>query len=107
MTTLHGRLDMTDLDGAYARWPDYPLASISDAQRQHLPNANWVRTIHHGVPASLFRPSSRPGDYLVFLGRISPEKRPDLAIAIAARAGMPLKIATKVDQIVRTITCRQ
>jgi len=99
VTTLHGRLDMSDLDGAYARWPDYPLVSISDAQRQPLPDANWARTIHHGVPSDLFRPSTRPGDYLAFLGRISPEKRPDRAIAIAARAGLPLKIAAKVDRV--------
>ena len=99
VTTLHGRLDMSDLDNAYARWPSYPLVSISDAQRRHLPDANWVRTIHHGVPPDLFQPSSRPGDYLAFLGRISPEKRPDRAIAVAARAGMPLKIAAKVDRV--------
>ncbi|MGV6875803.1 glycosyltransferase family 4 protein [Pseudochelatococcus sp. B33] len=98
VTTLHGRLDMSDLGEAYARWPDYPLVSISDAQRRHLPDANWVRTIHHGVPSGLFRPSFRSGDYLAFLGRVSPEKRPDRAIAIAARAGMPLKIAAKVDR---------
>lgn len=99
VTTLHGRLDMSDLDGAYARWPSFPLVSISNAQRRHLPDASWARTIHHGVPPDLFQPSPRPGDYLAFLGRISPEKRPDRAIAIAARMGMPLKIAAKVDRV--------
>ncbi|MCZ0737956.1 glycosyltransferase family 4 protein [Phreatobacter sp. AB_2022a] len=97
VTTLHGRLDLTDLAEAYARWAEYPLVSISDAQRRFLPDANWLRTVHHGVPADLFRLSPGAGDYLAFLGRISPEKRPDRAITVAARTGMPLKIAAKID----------
>ena len=99
VTTLHGRLDIADLPEAYARWPGYPLVSISDAQRRFLPDANWLGTVYHGVPAGLFQPSLRPGRYLAFLGRISPEKRPDRAIAVAARAGMPLKIAAKIDPV--------
>lgn len=99
VTTLHGRLDIGDLAEAYARWPDYPLVSISDAQRQPLPDASWLGTVHHGVPADLFQPSLRPGGYLAFLGRISPEKRPDRAIAVAARTGMPLRIAAKIDPV--------
>ncbi len=100
VTTLHGRLDLTDLGEFYRRWPDYPLVSISNAQRVGLPLANWARTIHHGVPASLYRPRVQVQDgYLAFLGRISPEKRPDRAIALAARAGMPLKIAAKIDPV--------
>lgn len=100
VTTLHGRLDMKDLDGVYARWPAYPLVSISDDQRLPLATANWVKTIHHGV-APLSAPVVRSGEhvdpYLLFLGRISPEKRPDRAILIAKASGMPLKIAAKVD----------
>ena len=98
VTTLHGRLDLKDLDAAYARWRQYPLVSISDHQRQPLPSANWLATIPHGLPPALYQPQSAPrGDYLAFLGRISPEKRPDRAIEIARRAGWPLRIAAKVD----------
>jgi glycosyltransferase involved in cell wall biosynthesis len=102
VTTLHGRLDLEDLSEAYARWPQYPLVSISNDQRRPLPAANWVRTIQHGVPDDLLRPMAEPkGNYLGFLGRISPEKRPDRAIAIARRAGLKLKIAAKVDTVDR------
>ena len=99
LTTLHGRLDLTDLSEAYRRWPAYRLASISTHQREPLPDANWLATVHHGIDPDAFRFSGRPeGNYLAFLGRISPEKRPDRAIAIARAAGVPLRIAAKVDQ---------
>ena len=102
VTTLHGRLDLKDLPEAYARWPQYPLVSISSDQRRPLPAANWVRTIQHGLSDDLLRSMTEPkGDYLAFLGRISPEKRPDRAIAIARRAGVKLKIAAKVDAVDR------
>lgn len=98
VTTLHGRLDVNGLAEAYARWPQYPLVSISDHQRTPIPAANWAATIHHGLPSMQLRPRSRvDGGYLAFLGRISPEKRPDRAIAIAKATGVPLKIAAKVD----------
>jgi glycosyltransferase involved in cell wall biosynthesis len=97
LTTLHGRLDMKDLSEVYDRWNRYPVVSISDAQRVFLPRANWIGTVHHGMPASLYRFSPRSKGYLAFLGRISPEKGPDRAIAIAKAVGMPLKIAAKVD----------
>ena len=99
VTTLHGRLDLKDLPEAYARWRDYPLVSISDDQRAPLPEANWLATIPHGLAESIytFNPAPRQPAYLAFLGRISPEKRPDRAIAIAKRSGLPLKIAAKVD----------
>jgi glycosyltransferase involved in cell wall biosynthesis len=98
LTTLHGRLDIVDLPAAYARWPQYPLASISDHQRLALPGAHWAATVHHGVDSTDYAFSAHPGGgYLAFLGRISPEKRVDRAIAIAGEAGMPLKIAAKVD----------
>ncbi|HEY6578912.1 MAG TPA: glycosyltransferase, partial [Rhizomicrobium sp.] len=87
-----------DLAGAYARWPTYPLASISDHQRRPLANAHWVATVQHGVPMRNFRFSpAAEGQYLAFLGRISPEKGPERALAIARAAGIPLKIAAKVD----------
>lgn len=102
VTTLHGRLDLKDLPHAYARWPQYGLVSISDAQRRPLPRVNWLATIGHGVPERLYPYRAQAtGGYLAFLGRISPEKRPDLAIALARRAGMPLKIAAKVDSVDR------
>ena len=100
VTTLHGRLDMKDLDSVYARWPAYPLVSISDDQRLPLATANWIKTIHHGVaplPASFVQRGEHVDPYLLFLGRISPEKRPDRAIMIAKASGVPLKIAAKVD----------
>jgi glycosyltransferase involved in cell wall biosynthesis len=99
ITTLHGRLDIPDLVSLYARFSDTPLVSISDAQRAPVPWANWIATVHHGLPRDLYAFRERPGSYLAFLGRISPEKRPDRAIAIARSAGIPLKIAAKVDRV--------
>jgi glycosyltransferase involved in cell wall biosynthesis len=98
LTTLHGRLDLPDLAPFYAAFRDLPLASISDNQRENLGNSNWVGTVYHGLPRDLLPFSPNPHGYLAFLGRISPEKRPDRAIEIAARSGMPLKIAAKVDR---------
>jgi glycosyltransferase involved in cell wall biosynthesis len=98
LTTLHGRLDLKGLSETYRRWPKFPMVSISDHQRRPLRFANWAGTVHHGMPPSLYRFSPRAeGGYLAFLGRISPEKRPDRAIAIAKAVGLPLKIAAKVD----------
>lgn len=97
LTTLHGRLDLADLPEVYRRWPQFPLISISDSQRRPLPLANWLATVHHGLPDDLLDFSPRHRGYLAFVGRISPEKRPDRAIEIARRAGLPLKIAAKVD----------
>ena len=99
VTTLHGRLDLPDFMPVYTAFPRMPLVSISDSQRAPMPpQANWLATVHHGLGAGVcpFHPQS--GDYLAFLGRISPEKRPDRAIEIAKRAGMSLRIAAKVDK---------
>jgi len=98
LTTLHGRLDLRGLERLYAEFADLPLVSISNAQRQHLPWANWAGTVYHGLPINLHRPTYRPGQYLAFLGRVSVEKRVDRAIAIAQRLQIPLKIAAKVDR---------
>lgn len=99
LTTLHGRLDIKDLPDAYRRWPRFPLVAISRSQRSQMPDANWCGTVHHGLDLATYRFQPRPqGGYLAFLGRISPEKRPDRAIAIAIQSGLPLKIAAKVDQ---------
>jgi glycosyltransferase involved in cell wall biosynthesis len=97
ITTLHGRLDLKDLPAVYERWPEFGLVSISDDQRRPLPSASWKATVHHGMPAELYGFSPRADGYLAFLGRISPEKRPDRAIEIATKLGKPLKIAAKVD----------
>ncbi|MFK0299951.1 glycosyltransferase family 4 protein [Brevundimonas sp. NPDC090276] len=97
VTTLHGRLDLKDLPEVYERWPQFGLVSISDDQRRPLPAANWKATVHHGMPGDLYRFSPKSQGYLGFLGRISPEKRPDRAIEIATRLGKPLKMAAKVD----------
>ena len=99
LTTLHGRLDLPDLKPFYHRFGKMALVSISNDQRKPLPHANFVSTIQHGIPADLHRPSFEQGSYLAFLGRISPEKRPDRAIRIARAAGIPLKIAAKVDKV--------
>jgi glycosyltransferase involved in cell wall biosynthesis len=99
LTTLHGRQDLFELREFYTTFPDMPLVSISDAQRAPIPSATFAGTVLHGLPADLLAPSFRPaGDYLAFLGRISPEKGVDRAIEIARAAGMPLKIAAKVDR---------
>lgn len=98
LTTLHGRQDLPDHMPFYAHFPEMPLVSISNAQRAPLPRANFVATVYHGLPLDLHKPTLQAaGGYLAFLGRISPEKRPDRAIEIARAAGLPLKIAAKVD----------
>src|SRR5262245_7851206 len=100
LTTLHGRQDLPDLRAFFFGFRDMPLASISQAQREPLPHAQFVGTVHHGIPVDLHRPVYRPaGGYVAFLGRIAPEKRPDRAIRIARKLGIPLKIAAKVDKV--------
>jgi glycosyltransferase involved in cell wall biosynthesis len=98
VTTLHGRQDLPDLQALYGVFDDAPLVSISNDQRRPLPFVNWMGTVYHGLPRNLLAMGSGRGGYLAFLGRISPEKRPDRAIEIAVRAGLPLKIAAKVDK---------
>jgi glycosyltransferase involved in cell wall biosynthesis len=101
ITTLHGRLDLPDLQPFYRAFPEMALVSISQNQRQPMPPVRWVGTVHHGLPRDLypFSPIPAPEPYLAFLGRISPEKRPDRAIAIATACGMPLRIAAKIDNV--------
>jgi glycosyltransferase involved in cell wall biosynthesis len=97
LTTLHGRLDLPDLVPLYREYPEMPVVSISDSQREPLPWIHWLATVHHGLPEDLYTFEEEPGKYLAFLGRICPEKRVDRAIDIAKRVGLPLKIAAKVD----------
>jgi glycosyltransferase involved in cell wall biosynthesis len=101
VTTLHGRLDLPDLVPLYQEFPDMPVVSISNAQREPLPWASWQDTVYHGIPANLYRFRENPGNYLAFMGRISPEKRVDRAIRIAKRVRIPLKIAAKIDRVDR------
>jgi glycosyltransferase involved in cell wall biosynthesis len=99
LTTLHGRLDLPDLNDAFEPcFAEAPFISISDAQRAPLPSADWLGTVYHGIPKNLLKPNFAPGGYLAFLGRIAPEKGPETAISLARTAGTPLKIAAKVDR---------
>jgi glycosyltransferase involved in cell wall biosynthesis len=97
VTTLHGRLDLPELVPLYREFVDIPVVSISEAQRQPLPDAGWVGTVYHGLPPDLLRFHPEAGTYLAFIGRVSPEKRVDRAIAIAKACRYPLRIAAKVD----------
>ncbi len=101
ITTLHGRLDLPEHQVVFDVFNRAPVISISDAQRGPVPNAHWIETIYHGLPADLLRPDPVKPGYLAVLGRIAPEKAVDRAIHIARRAGMPLKIAAKVDPVDR------
>ena len=102
VTTLHGQ-DLPDLKPLYLGFSEMPLVSISDCQRRPISNANVIATVHHGIPTNLHKPNYSPrGGYVAFLGRISPEKRPDRAILIARALGIPLKIAVKVDKVDET-----
>jgi len=96
VTTLHGRLDLPELQALYREFRDVPVVSISDSQRRALPLARWIATVHHGLPLDKYAFHERPGDCLVFVGRISPEKRLDRAIEIAKRSGLRLLAAAKI-----------
>jgi glycosyltransferase involved in cell wall biosynthesis len=98
LTTMHGRLDLPELQTVFDTFSDAPVVSISNAQRRPLPQARWVKTIHHGLPEKLLTPMPVKPSYLAFLGRISPEKRVDRAIRIAQHCGLPLKVAAKIDR---------
>jgi glycosyltransferase involved in cell wall biosynthesis len=101
VTTLHGRLDLPEHQHLFATFASAPIVSISDAQRLPIPDAGWVRTIHHGLPERSLMPQPAKPSYFAFLGRISPEKAVDDAIRIAQRCGVPLKLAAKVDKLDR------
>jgi glycosyltransferase involved in cell wall biosynthesis len=101
VTTLHGRLDIPDLVPLYRCFPEMPVISISNAQREPLPWANWQGTVYHGLPLDRYRFHPEPGEYFAFLGRISPEKRVDRAVEIAREFGRPLRIAAKIDRVDR------
>ncbi len=98
VTTLHGRLDLPELQPIFTTFSRVPVISISDSQRRPIPQAHWVSTVHHGLPQTLLEPCGSTPSYLAFLGRVSPEKGLERAINIARMCQMPLKIAAKVDQ---------
>jgi len=101
VTTLHGRLDLPEHQPLFATFSEVPVVSISNSQRRPVPNAGWVRTVHHGLPENLLNPRAVKPSYFAFLGRIAPEKGIDRAIHIARATGVPLKIAAKVDRVDR------
>ncbi len=101
VTTLHGRLDLPEHQPMFETFSSVPVVSISNSQRRPIHQANWVGTVHHGLPRNLLTPQPGKPSYLAFLGRISPEKRVDRAVRIAQRSGLPLKVAAKVDQVDR------
>jgi glycosyltransferase involved in cell wall biosynthesis len=98
LTTLHGRLDLPLLPASLEHLGSAPFVSISDSQRAPWPSANWIGTVHHGLPKNLLKPHAHHAGYLAFLGRIAPEKGPETAIRLARAARMPLKIAAKVER---------
>jgi glycosyltransferase involved in cell wall biosynthesis len=98
VTTLHGRLDLPEHQPVFTTFSSIPVVSISNAQRRPVPQANFLRTIYHGLPEKLLTPQRVTPSYLAVLGRIAPEKGVDRAIKIAIRCGIPLKIAAKVDR---------
>lgn len=99
VTTLHGRLDLPDLNALYKEFSEIPVVSISNSQRSPLPWANWQSTVYHGLPLGLYSFQESPEDYLLFLGRVSPEKRLDRAIEIAEQTKTKLKVAAKIDKV--------
>lgn len=99
VTTVHGRLDLPELADLFRHYVDVPLVSISNSQRKPLPSARWCETVYHGVPLNLYSLHVEHGNYFVFIGRMSPEKRVDRAIDIARRCGMRLYIAAKIDKM--------
>ena len=101
ITTMHGRLDLREHQTVFNAFSSVPVVSISNAQRTPVPQARWLRTVYHGLPANLLRPRAVKPGYLAFLGRIAPEKAVDRAIRIAVRSNLPLKIAAKVDRVDR------
>jgi glycosyltransferase involved in cell wall biosynthesis len=98
ITTMHGRLDLPEHQPLFDTFASVPVVSISDSQRRPLPQAHWLRTIHHGLPEKLLTPQAVEPSYFAFLGRIAPEKGVDRAIHVARHCGVPLKIAAKVDR---------
>ena len=98
VTTLHGNLGIPELQPLYNRYRHQPVISISNSQRKPLPQANWVGNVYHGIPSNLFKPGKGKDGYLAFLGRVSPEKGLENAIAIATTAGVPIKVAAKIDK---------
>lgn len=99
LTTLHGRLDIPELKLLFDEYYEMPVVSISENQRKPLLNANWIGNVYHGIPSNFYDLNENEGEYLAFIGRISPEKRVDRAIEMAIKTGLPLRIAAKIDKV--------
>jgi glycosyltransferase involved in cell wall biosynthesis len=100
--TLHGRLDTTAIQRVLPMYPGVPLVSISDHQREAVDGlpVEWIATVPNGLDLAAYHREPRgSGDYLAFVGRITEEKRPDLAVEVARRTGWPLRVAAKVDPV--------
>ena len=98
LTTLHGRLDLPGLPAVLSRFPEAAFISISDSQRRPLPAAHWLGTVYHGLPVGQLQPSFSPKGYLAFLGRITRDKGPGVAVRLARAAGLPLRMAAKIPR---------
>ena len=98
LTTFHGRLDLPGLKATTDQFPDAAFVSISNNQREPVPDLRWLQTVYHGLPVHCLRASTRPGSYLAFLGRLTAEKGPHVAIRIAKAVGMQLRIAAKIPR---------
>ena len=99
VTTIHGRLDLPEVQRVYRYFAEQRLIAISRSQRSWLPDVGWIGTVPNAIDLAHYHFQPEPGDYLVFLGRISPEKRPDRAIEIARDVGMRLMMAAKIDPV--------
>jgi glycosyltransferase involved in cell wall biosynthesis len=99
LTTIHNRLDTPDLPPVIKRFAAVPLISISDHHRIPLPSANWLGTVYHGMPVDMLQPRYEPGEYLAFLGRLTKEKGPEVAIALSRASGVPLRMAAKIPRL--------
>jgi glycosyltransferase involved in cell wall biosynthesis len=84
----------------YTYFPDVSYVTISDFQRTRL-NLPRIRTIHHGIDLSGYTLQTNKQPYLTFLGRVAPAKGTHLAIEIAKKADIPLKIAGEIQPVYR------
>ena len=98
VSTLHGRIDIGATAEKLPNYPHIPLVAISDRQRSFLPDLNWIATIHHGLDFEGVEQGNGSGGYLLFVGRITPEKGLDAAIELARRSGLHLMVAAKAHE---------
>lgn len=99
VTTVHGPFD-DDLSDLYERTShQVPIVAISHDQARRAPSTIHIaEVIHHGIEVARYPFSDEPGDHVLFLGRMSPDKGVETAIEIARRADRPLLIAAKLRE---------